>query len=195
MDSTAVLCCPAAVDIDERGKILHRRPVLSNIVSHDPERRFGELIGTNHSCLEVFGLVPLAELRQTSLIGPYVGSDRVLLAELGLRGRFRRLEEPLFLHREHPMRSTRALPCLQDRLAWFDPSRGGRLTFPAWRLLREYVRCVDSSGLPAKSRLRCYRRVLSWVRWNYPSLLGDCLYAVRWGFRRRRAGTPAGQKG
>lgn len=49
----------------------------------------------------MFGVVRREALRQTSLLPNFAGSDRAMLAELALLGRFRCASEPLFLKRLH----------------------------------------------------------------------------------------------
>jgi hypothetical protein len=49
----------------------------------------------------MFGVIRREALRQTSLLPNFAGSDRAMLAELALLGRFRCANEPLFLKRFH----------------------------------------------------------------------------------------------
>jgi hypothetical protein len=149
-------------------------------VSHrSPHRRFRDLIRVNHSCFAVFGLIRLQVLRKTAVMGAYAPADRVLLAELSLHGRFIEAPETLFLHREHSLRSTRALPDLQGRIAWFDPNKAGRTTFPNWRLLVEYVLCIGRVGLPGLERALCYLQLLVWLMRNAGPLCHDLAYPIR----------------
>lgn len=61
---------------------------------------FGSLWGTH-----MFGVVPRQVLEKTKLIQNVPNSDRPLLAELALLGRFSTVPEPLFLKRLHPRMS------------------------------------------------------------------------------------------
>jgi len=185
-DPSVVVCYPRAADIDHNGRFRREKNFNLNVSDDRAHKRIHDLICVNHSCFEIFGVTRLAVLRRTSLLALYVHSDRVLLAELATRGRFHRVEEVLFLHREHPDRSTRALPELQARIAWFDPAQSGRLTFPNWRLFREYVCCVGRSGLPPRDRALCYLQLLPWLRRHYRLLWQDLGYAFRWGLGPRR---------
>ena len=49
----------------------------------------------------MFGVVRREILQQTSLLPNFAGSDRAMLAELALLGRFRSVPERLFLERFH----------------------------------------------------------------------------------------------
>ena len=56
----------------------------------------------NHACEMIYGLMRTDVLRATRLQQNYTDSDRTLLCELALRGRFYELPEPLFYKRYHP---------------------------------------------------------------------------------------------
>ena len=59
-----------------------------------------------HIVHEIFGVLRRDALRNTPLIGGYVGSDLILLGRLALAGKFVQVPEVLFFHREHSGRST-----------------------------------------------------------------------------------------
>lgn len=178
-DEGTVLCYTAAIQIDALGEEIKRyRADLSNVSAEKAELRYSDLIRDEYNCLPVFGLIRAEPLKKTPLIGPYIGSDRVLLAELGLHGKFIELEQSLFFHREHNARSTRAIP-LHERAAWFDPKRAKSVVLPYWRYLKEYISSVRRSPLSWRGRWLCYREVVRWVRWYYKKLLGDLTMAAR----------------
>ena len=178
----AVLAWSGALDIDDDGRVLreiydNRHPMRFDAAT--PAARFHELVCWDHSCIAVFGVVRTPAMRRTSLIGPYVGSDRTFLAELGLQGRLVRIGDDLLLHREHAGRSVNEIADLRRRTVWFDSKARGP-AFPHWRLLREYVRAVNASGLPPAERSRCLMGVARWVKWRaWRQLLGDVSYNVR----------------
>ncbi|HUS46786.1 MAG TPA: glycosyltransferase family 2 protein [Phycisphaerae bacterium] len=186
-DTSVVLCYPRTADIDEHGNFRKEKNFDLNVSDRRADVRFRSLICVNHSCFAVFGLVRLNALRRTPVMADYVPADRALLAELGLLGRFHEVPEVLFLHREHPLRSTRAVPQLQARIAWFDPAKAGRTTFPNWRLLVEYARCIGRAGLPIVERARCYAQLLPWLKFNARLLYEDLLYPIRRRAERNRA--------
>ncbi len=162
----AVLAWSGAVDIDEEGREIgeiydNREPFAFGAA--DVAARFRDLVCPGHSCIAVFGLIRSAVLRETSLIAPYVASDKVLLAELGVRGPFVRVDGNLIQHRQHRGRSVTANPRLRDRAPWFDP-RSGWLLFPHFRLAREYARVALAA--PAGQRIRCLAHVARWIRWD-----------------------------
>jgi len=140
--------------------------------------RFRSLIPYEHWCVEVFGLVRTAELVQTPLIGAYVNSDRVLLAELALRGRFHRVPQVLFQSRDHAKRSVRASR-IQERASWFDPKLQGRILFPVWRTLREFLGSIRRVPMPLGSRLACLRATGGWVVRYRRMLFKDLRHAAK----------------
>jgi hypothetical protein len=87
----------------------------------------------------VFGLTRRAEMARTRLIRPWTGSDYLVLCDLAMQGRFVEVPEPLFFHREHDDRSTRAFVTYRQRMQWFDTRRSGRFSFPLWSNLAGYL--------------------------------------------------------
>jgi glycosyltransferase involved in cell wall biosynthesis len=172
-----VLVYSDAIKIDAEGNAL--RPIYDSEMnlktdSPDPLVRFRDLVLYDHSCIAVFGLIRSDALKKTGLIGSYVASDRVLLAQLGLLGPFSRIEQPLIRHREHTGRSTRSIPRLKDRLAWFDTSLPSTRIFPNWRLLKEYASTITASDLSRWQTARCFVHLLRWIRCGgWKKLLDD----------------------
>jgi glycosyltransferase involved in cell wall biosynthesis len=175
----AVMAYSGAVDIDERGAVV--REIYDNRVdmqfaAAQAHIRFRDLTCFDHSCVAVFGVIRRKDLECTSLIGPYVGSDRTLLAELGLRGKLLRVGDDLLLHREHDGRSVNLIKDLRKRASWFDPNARGPF-FPHWRLLREYFRVVRESELVWSEKFRCALQLMRWIKWGqWRALIGDFAY-------------------
>ena len=172
-DRDAVLAYPKAVQIDESGRSLGQysgnfRGTLSDSTS----KRFWTLIQDGHNCFPVFGLVRREALAKTRLIGAYVGSDRVLLAQLGLIGRFVEISDELFIHREHSARSTRSIP-LRQRAQWFDTRLSSKRVMPYWRFLKEYSLSVWRADLPIRDKFDCAVEILRWAKYYRKRLIKD----------------------
>ena len=118
-----------------------------------PGERFADFLARATACTEAYGVIRRCALDRTRLMMPFPASDRVLLAELALLGRFVEVPEVLFLHREHEDRATRRHPTAAEIAAWYDPRR--RSVLPTWRLGWEYVR-GDRTGIvaPAGTKAR-----------------------------------------
>ncbi len=156
-DST-VLCYPRTVFIDEQGGVFAKFMDNLSLESGKPHQRLYRLLRVISRCNPVFGLIRTEALNGTSLIGSYIGADKVMLAELGLMGKFREVPEYLFLRRMHAGISTEAAANERELLAWFDPDKRGlwsRCT--GLRLGLEYVGAVGRANLTAEQRRACYR--------------------------------------
>ncbi len=162
----AILCTTGIAEIDAQGQVLRRYAnAFPGIDDPKPARRFGAVIHTRHQCEDFFGLFRRAALEGSVLHGAYNGSDRVLLAEMALRGPWVALDAPLFLHREHAGRYTRAI-LLKDRRAaalWQDPAArhgaAARLfhSLVYWNYLR-----VVRRNLRGADRMAAYAELLRW---------------------------------
>jgi hypothetical protein len=154
-----VLCHARTARIDTAGAIIGDYHWEMALDDRRPHRRFADLILVRHNCVIVFGVIRREVLARTPLIGSYVGSDRVLIAELALHGELREVPEELFLRRSHEDNSVR-LDEHSDRLAWFDPRLSGHISFPNWRIAREHAASIGRASLGLVERLRCQREVL-----------------------------------
>jgi glycosyltransferase involved in cell wall biosynthesis len=174
-DASVVLCHSRTKDVDEHGAVVRELPSKPRLGSPQAHERFFECVCVPHPQVLVFGLMRASVLRQTRLIGNYSSSDRVLLGELALRGRFHELPDPLFLHRDHPQQSYKAFPGRHRYQAWFDPNRMGKITFPHWRLLREHFVSVSRVPLGWHERTRCYLCLAWWIRRHWKHLANNLI--------------------
>ncbi len=99
-DSSVVLCYPRTRIIGTRGQVLQDYNVRLNADAALPPDRVRAIIA-DHLCFEIFGLIRSSVLRKTRLIGNFISSDRALLIELALHGRFFEIPEYLFMRRAH----------------------------------------------------------------------------------------------
>jgi glycosyltransferase involved in cell wall biosynthesis len=189
-DPSVILCYSKIIKIDENGNHVgtydHDNSMkLDSFMCHE---RFWNLMDEKHWAIAVFGVIRSEILRSTPLIASYVGSDRCLLAELGLLGRIHRVPEYLFLRREHPESSCTKIG-LHDRLGWFDSSKTGRMTFPLWRHGVEFFKSVYRVPLCPSERFFCYSGVCKWYWRNRKSLVTDAQLALRCLLLRSKWGT------
>lgn len=132
-----------------------------------------------------FGLVRRDQLLRTDLLRPYKGSDRTMLLQLALLGRFHEIDEPLFLHRRHAGRSG-SLPRAQW-LTWWDGGPEGRRVSPRSRLLWGYASGVARSPVPVAVRAGVLAMLPVWALRNASPLAREALAAVAQPLERRRA--------
>ena len=71
-----------------------------------PHKRFQELLLATFWCFEIFALVRRSAMLRSYPKGPYYGSDKVMLAEFSLMGRFAEVQEVQFFRRAHNGNST-----------------------------------------------------------------------------------------
>lgn len=179
-DASITLAYSITADIDENGTELSRYQAGDYASSRDPVERAADILRRPSPCYETFGVARRDALERTRLIGPYTSSDRTLLLELALQGRFHEVDEVLFLHRQHPGRSVHLSPG-QSRLRWFDPLAAGP-NYATWRLGREYVGAISRSRLPTADRVRAMALMGGWTVAHRRRLLRECGRAV---LRRR----------
>jgi glycosyltransferase involved in cell wall biosynthesis len=191
----SVICCHARTrKIDERGNPLVRcddptdgglptewftggdiRGHRPDGASPSPSRRFADVLLYSGWGVRSFGMMRTSILRQTSLIRPYYGSEKVLMAELVLRGRCHDVPETLFFQRVHEGASSQQSSA--GRQAYLAAKPATFHTLPRWQHLCDYVRVIQKSelGLAEKSRCWCWlaRYVVQLRKW--PGLLA-CLW-------------------
>ncbi|WP_433167842.1 glycosyltransferase family 2 protein [Kribbella sp. CA-247076] len=130
-----------------------------------PERFKSLLFGVGGD--DFYGVMRSDILRRTPLNGSYHHSDRTIMAELALYGRFHQVPELLFFRRDHPDRAERAKPTIRSRSANMEPRRASRLKHPTVRLLAEYVGGfvggIRRAPLSSSDRLRCYGHLAHWL--------------------------------
>lgn len=179
----AVLACPRYRLIDEAGNEIairreksghfwvNREGKKSPIRPYDPPRRlhssraserFRDLLLKTNWDIEIYGVVRADALRRTGLHGTYHGTDKRILAELTLMGRFVEIPEVMFLYRQHPVQALlyKASTAVRDRYLG-----GGGLPslVPRFQNLLGYARAVKQSALPALEKARCYAAIAEWV--------------------------------
>jgi glycosyltransferase involved in cell wall biosynthesis len=178
-DPELVVCYTYTRDIDDSGHELPRKEVSLRVDSADPRVRFRDVIGLEHICEPDFGLIRRDTLLRTGLFGGYADSDRVLLAELALNGRFHQIPEFLFFRRAHSQQSTAIMPGRQARTLWYEPAHADRLVFPHFRELREYLAVIRRAPIGEMDRAACYAAVAGWSLRYRKRLISDLDFAAR----------------
>lgn len=128
-DLSVVLSYPWSKAIDEDGVVVRDFEPMPKLGAKEAHERFFKCVCVSHPQNPVFGVVRTETLRETRLIGSYMSSDRVLLGEIVLLGRFHEVPEFLFFKRHHPQQHWRAHRNRQSRQAWWDPANAGKGDF------------------------------------------------------------------
>lgn len=181
-DPAVVLCYPRSVFIDETGK--HLAEYSEEVLYTDPRphKRLRTWLMDRPGgwCNLVFGVIRTDALRATGLIGKYLASDYILVAELALAGKLHELPEPLFLRRDHSGRSGVAHAGVVETTLWFNPAADKRgIYFPRWRWFGEYLKAVRRARIGAPEKVRSAAIVLRWAIRFRDGLREDLAAAAR----------------
>ena len=143
------------VSIDPKGR---RLPPAGwdtpDIVATDAAARFTQIVGLfGRMCFPIFGVMRRSALARTNLHPSYYGSDQALLAEMALRGRWRRIESATLWNRDHDQRSLN----IEDKLERARWQGGAKSRFAAaehWQLLCHLLRiCGQHTDVASPSSL------------------------------------------
>ncbi|HTG51374.1 MAG TPA: glycosyltransferase family 2 protein [Candidatus Tectomicrobia bacterium] len=191
-DPGCVVAYASTKEVDENGTFIKDYITPMKADSNDPVARFQAMLLPLHMCYQIYGVMRMSALRQIPPQGVYVNGDGVLLARMALLGRFYEVSEHLFISRRHigqsstilPVRLTQPrfrlttrygdLPCPE----WWDPSKTQTVTFPEFRLLREYFLSVHRAPLGPGQKLRCYFLLLPWIKIHFRRMLKDLIIAA-----------------
>jgi len=180
-DPGIVLCHSNTEIIDEHDVVVGSYRYRSGHASGvSPSGRFNDVLREDRWCFALFGVVRSDALRTTRLLAGHVGSDRSLLAELALRGRFGIVADDLFRSRDHPARAVRRFPSHRLRAEYENPALARRRLLPHWRIFGEYARGVRRAELPLSERARCYAALARWLgrHHNWARLAVDPVVAL-----------------
>ena len=180
-DPGIVLCHTRTVIVDARGDPIKEWSFGDRFHAPSPHRRFAEALRLGKMCL-VWGLMRRSALHRTGLLGNFSGHDRPFISNLSLLGRFHEIPRTLFRNREHPDRSIRVYGWRNRHtaVAWYDPRKAGRLTFPHWRILGEHAAGVLRARVPPAEALRCLPPLWTWAVDNRAHLRHDLEVAAGW---------------
>lgn len=175
-------CYPRATFIDENGDFIKDYDPEPDASSPKPHVRFGRLLlDHDHRLAQASGLIRASVLRRTILHGSYPCSDEVLLAHLGLLGRYYEIPDRLFHLRMHPyMSSQGALASERVRVSFFDTSLRGKVVLLKWEYLKNCLIAINDSPISFYQRLSCYTYVVRWAfkKQNFRSLVKDMLLGL-----------------
>jgi glycosyltransferase involved in cell wall biosynthesis len=159
-----VLAYPRVRLLDENGKLLHRLPYPAVAAEPDVAGRFASVLRQT-GCYAIYGVIRSESVRRTGLFKPWAAADKNILARLALMGRFYQVEEDLLYFRSHPGRSVKANPDLIGQTVWFNPAVRGKIVFPRYSILSDYVAAIRDSPLQTGERIRCLGQLAFRFRW------------------------------
>jgi glycosyltransferase involved in cell wall biosynthesis len=172
-DPNVVLCYAKTIFVNENCEHIKDYDNPMDLGSFDRTLRFQYLVSADHIVVEVFGLIRKKILKNTKLIDSFMTSDRVLLGELALYGRFFKINEYLFFHREHGGRSVKLNPDPIAREKWFDTRNNMKVVFPQWRRLLEHFKSTLRVPMSLRQRLTLSYVVLKVAYWRWGTMLKE----------------------
>ncbi len=141
--------------IDESGQFVEGNDERLRTSSLDPAIRARDLLLKDHGGYPVSGLIRLDALRKLPPRGSFAYSDRVLLLQLGLLGRFYEVPEHLSICTKHTG------PAVSPQ-----GEQSRKPVFPEWNAAKEFARSIARSSLSRGQRLRCYGAIVRWALSN-----------------------------
>lgn len=149
-----VLVYPNFRFVDADLKHLELKSPFLHLTDDNSCARFRETLDNLGLVTSVFGVFRRDMLQRTRLIGSFISSDYVLLAECALLGKVVRLDgSPEFFRRFHESNSRRANRTSAEVMAWFDPEAHVDRR-PKRRLSQEYMRGIWAlENLPLSTKL------------------------------------------
>lgn len=192
-----ILCHSHTYLIDEQGNFFQKYDIKLNTNSEKPHIRFEELL-TKHLCYQMYGVIRKSALKKIPPMGGYGNADGILLLRLGTVGQFYEIPEYLFFARIHPQQSLSMffpsylsftqkdpqysldmLPDFYEYSIWFDSGNKGKLLFPHWRILKEYLLSVSQSSLNLYEQILCYLMIVKKLSGTESLLLKDLWMAAK----------------
>lgn len=143
--------------IDAAGSNLKRDSIASGEADH-PVVRFADVLFSNSYCHELYGVFRRSALEKTKLIDRnYYASDKALLLEATLLGRYLHVREPLFIKRYHQGMS--GALSMDEAKKWAHTGDG----FYSWRLrkLADYLSTPRGKPIGLVSKAACLALVFA----------------------------------
>lgn len=186
-NADVVICYPRAKIIDEDGVFMVDYDPGPDTSFSQPQVRFRNLILHPEYAIQQMGLIRSVVLQQSVLHGSYSSSDEILLAELGLLGRYYEIPDRLFIYR----RSNQQLAYRLDersRVPFFDTALRGKIVLQNWLYFLSCIKIIHRHRLSWNVRLDCYITMVRWllVPAHFKALGKDILLAVGQYLRRSK---------
>jgi glycosyltransferase involved in cell wall biosynthesis len=178
-DPGTILCHSKTVLIDETGEKLAFDKAKDCFIDRytnsfpkvDPSRklnsnksheRFSEILLKTSWCFEIFGLMRANALKKTSLFQSFYGTDKAILAELSLMGKFAEIDEPLFFRRCHPGQST-SIKSASERESWNNPDVRRGFIYPRIMCFIKYFQAIFRHNPKMGGKICCLVALVRWL--------------------------------
>ncbi len=165
-DPSIIIATSAEVAIDKKGNVIEnymdKYAKLEHLESPSAYKRFYDATCLNHGCFKVFGVMRTDILKQTPRLANFIGSDRTLLAELALIGKF--WESPEAIHYRRHDEQYCALSNDKERMAWYKPENKNNNAFSTSNYFKQYLNAVNRVEIGWPQRFLSYLVLLYWLK-------------------------------
>jgi glycosyltransferase involved in cell wall biosynthesis len=170
-DKSVILCHSRTAKINEVGEVVGNYDERGNKIRISSKKiyvRFGDLIKEENPCWWIFGLMRREVLEKTVLFGNFEDSDRNLLAELSLQGRFVEIPEYLFFRRDHPEAYTNKYVDgkidLDGQIKWWSANSDSKRRYLGHiKNLIEYFVSIKRAPIKFYIKIPCVLQVFNWL--------------------------------
>lgn len=154
-DQAAVVCGSAVAIVDVDDAVLEEWHPAMDLTAPEPHVRLHRMMWYTGETHPLYALMRTDALRRTRQMRGFVGSDRVVLAELALQGTMPMVDEIFHFYRapRYRPRSRGPVPTGPRPSLVYDPANRGRLPLRTWRLCWEHLRLVAGAELAPSHKL------------------------------------------
>jgi glycosyltransferase involved in cell wall biosynthesis len=183
-EPSVVLCSSEVGRIDWAGNEQPpKRDRPRRLDSWKAPERFAAIVLQTFWSYEIFGLIRSEVLHTVNLQRSNYGTDRVILAELSLHGRFIQIPETLFFRRFHLKQST-CIQSAKERQQWQSADRKRN---PLWeRGSVGFIQAILQAPITTTERIQCLGSVV-----RYLAKAKNWLYFLPKRFRHRKTNKPS----
>ena len=161
-DPSAVLCATGVAIMDDGGEVFEEWRPEADLLTPPPHVRFHRLLWTLGETHHLFSVMRADALARTPQYRPFVGGDRVLLAQLIIMGGFAGVPDLMHYYRQARMRpGAKRDPDKPSQAEILDPANKGKLPSRTWRLCYEHLRLVAAAPVGPKEKLAMTGDVLA----------------------------------
>lgn len=160
-DSSIILCHSKTSVINENSLLIdfaYRHLEMTDAL--DPCQRFHSILFNLVSCDQIFGLIRVSALKQTSRYCGYWTADKGLISELSLWGRFHELDQTLLFRRSHPDQVTRQP--LRKKYEWSNSYKALPMPYQL-QATKRYLTSIQKAPLTLSQKVNCYVSVLGLI--------------------------------
>lgn len=170
----AALACTRTIFVDESGATMRPYDEVQALQHAGAFDRFRAAFEQDSWCNAVYGLARRDTLARTGLLGAFPASDKALLVELAMHGRFLEVPEPLFFRRIHPGAYSYGVSSDRDR-EFYTPESSKRSApmSRAWRHRIENARAVARSPASVTDKIRMLAHISRRAWWQRRELLSE----------------------